>query len=183
MAPLDTRPETAAAIAKAKAKAEIKATAPKAPVFREDPPIKGPEALVALSAYNLTFVKRYQEVADLFNKQPHGKEINPTTHNDFRVNLQAVLSLINMNYVMTGEFDRSLHVWREQAKGEKMDAQEDKRVAAGLAISKEQSDQLAAGGLDPALLNSPAAQLAIASGADLLEDEDVDDSGLPKPEP
>lgn len=141
---------------------------PKPPQAPEPPafPI-GPEALKQLTTYNEAIINRFAEVKKIFDG--NGKAIDPTTNGDFRGFVQANLSLVNMRYVLFGQFNSSME------ESDPLDRTAEALRKQGFAVSGESpQEKVALDKLDPALAGSPAARLAVAAGFKPDGDDDDD---------
>jgi hypothetical protein len=137
------------------------------------PPPSGPAALEMLTRHNAEIIARFEEVRAQFDAK--GKVIDPTKHAQFREILQIYLTLSNMTYIQKGTFELP-----NLADIDPIAEREEQLAQAGVAVSTADRDAAIAGGIDPAIANSPAGQLALRLGADITGDHDdaIDDSGL-----
>lgn len=138
------------------------------------PPPSGQAALELLTKHNAEIITRFEEVRAQFDAK--GKTIDPTKHAQFREIIQIFLTLPNMTYIQKGIFELP-----NLADIDPIAEREEQLAQAGIAVSAADRDAAIAGGIDPAIANSPAGQLALRFGADITgaQDEAIDDSGLP----
>ena len=141
---------------------------PRPPVTQTDPVSTRPpavkiEAKVAtedslsrLTAFVSDVMKRYDQVSKLFD----GKPVLPTKNPEFKKFVDDTLSEVSMRYVIFGSFSRPGESSEEPANVEERLKQQ------GFSVSKDKLK-----GLDPTLAESPAALLALAEGANLVDDE------------
>jgi hypothetical protein len=129
------------------------------PPLKKDKPAQAPtDSFAQLKSYSDAIMVRYDEVSKLFE----GKPVAPTKNPEFKKFVEDTVAEVTMRYVVFGTFDKPGQQTEDQPT-----TTEEKLKASGFAVSGEQMK-----GLDPALVNSPAALLALSEGANLTGDDD-----------
>jgi len=118
-----------------------------------------PDTLAKLTAYSQEMVKRYQEVLDLFED----KLVKP--NEELKNIVSSKLTTVCLSYIIDKHF-------QPDVLNAEADSKEELLKKLGYAVSDIPASALkhkkTGETLAPALLESPAAQLALANGADLL---------------